>query len=171
MASLIVTHPKSEFTGTIRVSIDNWRAFGMYSESILHLITSNFSSYLIHDLTFKKFLEVVKLGFDLPVKGTYESEALVCKKCLGHGATDWVSKIVGRHPSSYKNSIFTIDKKLPMYALHIPIKNSPNFTLYFNRAKIGEHLELCPSCGGTGLFMFSAELESILINEIPTHKF
>jgi len=158
MTNLILVHPDDQhnITKTI-VDIDNWGVMGRIGEKF-YLVTSDCKVYHINDLTIKKFLALIKRGLEMTRPGIFDTISLVCPKCGGKGITDWVSDVVGNKIGGVDIPNFKSNSDIP--TLKIKVKhNTKFFPVYVRRAIVPEAHEHCTECGGSGLFITTADYD------------
>lgn len=159
----IIYSNKENVHGNNNINIENWRMLLQNTENnCVLLVSENFRSYIIYDVTIRKILESNRLDIPLTKNVGYKGNYLSCKKCHGSGITDWVTEIIGKK-YQYDNPSFKSDSKI---ALRFP-ENQRLIMFdyvevefgYIATAAIPPAMKHCEECEGTGLFIGTLLLE------------
>jgi hypothetical protein len=146
------------------ISLKNWRSLTTAEgESYIDLVTSDFSSFRIHDTTINEVLISMQNKTNLKKGGEALVSTLSCIACAGSGTSDWISNICKSVPS--KNNKMAIpeferDNNIVFkvsYAARTP--KGKMIEGYYSIANINPKLkgaiDLCSSCSGTGFLRFN----------------
>lgn len=132
-----------------KVYTSNWRFLEKdIKEKTIIIINHNFQIFKIYNITLQEFHDNNEANGKIKKPFIYLRNCLSCYFCHGTGYVDWIQKVMGVN----RNSLYIV-VKYNRDSNHITsLKSQATHKLYGSIPKLQDGDEICPVCGGCGVY-------------------